>query len=311
MISPTLYIFGLFLKLAVTDENYQITPEKIVNLPPVYKKSSSPACSLAKTCQDVKVENFKILNQNVIEFPGVGNLIAESKVYHSISNQSSVVSSQTFTSEEGSFGMLTVNNDRNSLFAFLNTEDDRYFTIEKSGRDHVLIELDPEILKDETILVKDQRRRRSTSFLPQTGSFGGIEGRPIGPVRIDDRPFLNKDDFFTSMGSVIGKVIFYTTPEFRQITSNIEDYVESIVAITNNGFENSGVNIRITASKIVNSNIIETTETKDNTEKLLDTFYNLKHSRNELLDGADVAILLFPPYQECSIPTTRCSCGSV
>jgi len=321
MISPTLYIFGLFLKLAITDENYQITPEKIVNLPPVYKKSSSPACSSssAKTCQDVQVDNFKILNQNVIEFPGVGNLIAESKVYHSISNLSSVVSSQTFTSEEGSFGMLTVNNDRQSLFAFLNTEDDRYFTIEKSGRDHVLIELDREILKDETILVKDQKRRRSTSFLSQNGPFGGgIEGRPIGPIFVDDGPvfndgsqFLNNDEFFIPTGSVIGKVIFYTSPEFRQITSNIEDFVESIVAITNNGFENSGVNIRITASKIVNSNIIESTETKDNTEKLLDKFYNLKHSRNELLDGADIAILLFPPYQECSTPTTRCSCGSV
>ena len=61
----------------------------------------------------------------------------------------------------------------------------------------------------------------------------------------------------------------------------------------------------------MNSNIDETTETKDNTEKLLDKFYNLKHSRNELLDGADVAILLFPPYQECLTTTTRCSCGSV
>ena len=88
--------------------------------------------------------------------------------------------------------MVTVNNDKQSLFAFLNTEDDRYFTIEKSGRDHVLIELDREILKDETILVKDQKRRRSTSFLPQNGPIGGgIEGRPIGSVFNDGGPIFN------------------------------------------------------------------------------------------------------------------------
>lgn len=103
-----------------------------------------------KSCQEIEVKNFAIVNHTVIDFPGVDYFYSDNDYSKFISGQ---YFTQSFTADDGSIALVTSNFGKRSLSAVVNTADGRYFAIEKSSYGkHVLIEADPEAFEDEVVI---------------------------------------------------------------------------------------------------------------------------------------------------------------
>ena len=244
--------------------------EALGELSESYEESESEVCksASAKTCQDISVPNIGVINNFVMDFPGVETLYSQNNI---------IGDSRQFYSESGSYALFTSDENSRSIFGFLNTVDGRHFIIERSENDHVLIESDPKLFKDELVL--------RSRYKPITGTKQNSE---IVPARVK----------------------FYYTNEFSKQTFNIDIYAKTLVETTNIGFTNSGVRIRIVKYTVEKSDVVESDDIKTNTKKLLQKFRESKPS-SELLDGHEIAILLFPAYTECKAdPGATCSCGA-
>ena len=88
----------------------------------------------------------------------------------------------------------------------------------------------------------------------------------------------------------IRSVMFYYTPEFAVVTPNISNYLDQIVGLTNMGFENSKIPVRIYAFCHELATINEATTT--NSTLLLNSFANMKSSVEKLRNSADAAVLI-------------------
>lgn len=135
-------------------------------------------------------------------------------------------------------------------------------------------------------------------------------------------------------------VAFYYTKGFRDVESDIEGYINERLEQVNQGFRDSGVNIEAVKYKVPKCNwrgemnhpkdlrdkkyfirlstINETEELKTDAGKLLEEFKRsiednykyLTYSFTEPNYDYDIAILLFPAYEECR-GNRKCSCGAV
>jgi len=254
-----------------------IADEALGQLSGSHQESVSKVCesSSVKTCQDLSVKNLRVIKNEAMEFPGVETLYSQ---------ENQIGDSYQFTSEAGSYAIFTADEKSSSIFGFLNTKDGRHFIIEKSEIDHVLIESDAKLFEDEIVL----KNTTSNSLLVNPFLFWTTERTEMIPVRVK----------------------FYFTSEFSRQTVNVDLYVKALVEITNKGFINSGANMRIVKHTVEKSDIVESKDVKTNTEKLLQHFLQSKPIV-ELLDGHDIAILLFPAYKECKTdPEAKCNCGA-
>ena len=184
-----------------------------------------------------------------------------------------------FKNEQGDEAILTFNRENQHLFGTVNTHDGREFEIESCHNGHVFKEIDVANLE------------------PALPAKPTVKGQPLSLTRAEPR---NEDN--TTI--VTYSVMFYYTQEFEDVTADIEGFVDHIIDITNEGYINSNMPVR------VKSFCIEKATLSDATGNIHD-FPMMKGSPEATRNTADAAALLVtegcagqyldPPYP--------CYCG--
>ena len=192
---------------------------------------------------------------------------------------------------DGSSLIVTYNPASGGMSGTAFTEDGRTFVLENIGEEgHLWKEMDSEKIEN-----------------LKTGRTGN---RAMGPPKIDyvmpnhsnvnrqmDYAYYayeNTEDNDT-MAYISVKV--YYTREFARETNNVNDFVDKMLAITNQGFLNSKVPITVV------KNCIEAADLNDiyDIRKQLAAFMKLKRSYGEIKDTADSATLLTMKNDACGI----------
>merc|ERR1719244_179588 len=201
-----LLILGV-TQFAFPDENWDFIPEPFVTIPYVYKKSKLPACSgvSEKSCQEIDIENFSVVNQTIFDFPGVGFFYSDSENL----KKSGEYASQTYTADDGSTAIINTNSGKKSLSAVVITANGRYLAIEKSEKGkHVLIEGDPTQFRDETVV-------KSKSDEKKSGEAKSFNSKLIPPLT--EGKIVRQKRGTNKKAKV--RIAFYYTNGFKKVTS--------------------------------------------------------------------------------------------
>ena len=173
--------------------------------------------------------------------------------------------------------MISYNNKTNSIIGTLKTCDGRSFALEKCRDRYIFEEFDvPSFPSDD-----------------ESGSdHFEVEGlREIHPkVNVSSPP--DKQRTYS--------IMIYYTPEFLEVTPNIDDFIDQVIAETNQGYVNSL--IPITIEKLCS----EQTPFHDSDDKmaLFDQFAHFKGSYEALRNTADAATLFSVRMKNCGIAIT-------
>jgi len=208
---------------------------------------------MALLCESVQI-NTDALGVEDLELPNnitvqFSNMIpGENDGYHYMSVQAEVV--------------LTFNNKTNVLFGHVSTEDGRSYVIEDCGQEgHVFKEIDVSKL-----------------------------GEDVG-IAVNSTEHADKLDF-TNSSNRQGQISTYSvkvyyTPEFAASTSNVHRHIDRVITVTNQGYMNSRVNLRVKLHCIE----MATLHDIPNARKLLDDFTVMKGSWERVRGSADAAVL--------------------
>ena len=179
-----------------------------------------------------------------------------------------------YHNEAGDEAIITFNPTRGNMFGSLKTHDGRSYGIEKCASGHTWKEYDVASFKvDKAIILKD-REPRNREF--------------------DNLVALAEADNVTAASY---SVMFYYTPEFQAITSDIQGYIDQVLAETNQGYANSDVPFTVTHFCTEAATINDIADTGD----LIDAFANMKSSVSELRNTADAAALLVEDFNSCGV----------
>jgi len=157
--------------------------------------------------------------------------------------------------------VLTIDPNTKSLFGQVSTLDGRSFTIENCGLGtHVFKELDIASMGADIAI-------------PEEYSGQG----PIPDYRPSSRT-----------GGSTFSVKFYYTPEFKAVTPDIEGYLDQVIAVTNQGFMNTGVSLTATKHCSELATVSDGTDSMDT----FDAFRAMKGDVATLRGSADAAALM-------------------
>ena len=163
--------------------------------------------------------------------------------------------------------MFSYNKVKKHLFGNINTKDGREYEIESCHNGHVLKEIDVKNLGSES---------------PKMPSLDMAQS----PLEVDATADTTTIVTFS--------VMFYYTPEFEAETADIEGFVDQIIDITNEGFINSKIPVR------VRSFCIEKASLSDSNGNI-EAFTKMKGSPVATLNTADAATLLVTNAPYCGI----------
>ena len=166
-----------------------------------------------------------------------------------------------FKNDLGDEAILSFNEKTQHLFGTLNTHDGREFEIESCHNGHVFKEIDV------------------ASLEPALPAVPDVADQPLS--RLKRAGVMNEDNTTIETYSIM----FYYTQEFEEITADIEGFVDHIIDITNEGYINSNMPVR------VKSFCIEKASLSDATGNIHD-FRLMKGSPTATRNTADAAALL-------------------
>jgi len=172
-----------------------------------------------------------------------------------------------YSNAAGDEALITLNPTTQNMFGSLKTVSGRSFALEKCTNSHLWIEYNV------------------TSFEADISVEDNSDG--MRDREVDD---LISNDTTTD---AVYSIMFYYTPEFAQVTPDIDDFIDQALSETNQGYRNSKV--KLTAIK----HCVEEATIHDNTAKLLTAFTNMKSSTAALRNTADVAVLLVANWGLC------------
>ena len=137
-----------------------------------------------------------------------------------------------YKNKQGDEAVFSYNKLKRHLFGNINTHDWKEYEIESCHNGHVLKEIDVKNLEADKpeipILVK-----------PQSPADATVDNTTV----------------------VTFSLMFYYTPEFEAITADIEGFVDQIIDITNEGFINSEIPVRVRAFCIEKANLSDSSAT--------------------------------------------------
>ena len=190
---------------------------------------------------------------------------------------------------DGSSLIVTYNPASGGMSGTAYTKDGRTFVLENIGEEgHLWKEMDSEKIEN-----------------LKTGSIGN---RAMGPPKKDyvirnhtninrkmDYYYYAYENLEDNDTMVYISVKVYYTREFAKETNNVNEFVDKMLAITNQGFLNSKIPITVV------KNCIEAADLNDiyDIQKQLYAFMNLKKSHEEIKDTADTATLLTMNNNAC------------
>ena len=170
-----------------------------------------------------------------------------------------------YKNPQGDEGVFSYNKVKGHLFGNINTKDGREYEIESCHKGHVLKEIDVKNLGSEA-------PEMPSLDMSQSSSEAEADNTTI----------------------VTFSLMFYYTPEFEAVTADIEGFVDQIIDITNEGFINSEIPVRVKAFCIEKASLTDSTGT-------LGAFAEMKGSRIATLNTADAATLLVTRAPYCGV----------
>ena len=235
--------------------------------------NSSNTRSFSVCCQDFNLLSCSqanidpaVLGQTTLALPNGLTL--------TFSNMVEGSSTGYYYSGQGGDAVISYNPDTGSMFAHASTYNGDSFVLEGCGDEgHVWKQID-------------------------VASLGDDEGVPLEEVGNDGVNGELHQRLVTDNTTVITySVKFYYTPQFQAVTPDIEGFVDSVVAETNQGYINSQVPIRV--SKLCTE--LATINDESSARTVLSKFRTMKSSVAELRDTADAAALLVNNFGSCGI----------
>jgi len=185
-----------------------------------------------------------------------------------------------YKNKEGDEAILSINQDNTGVFGSLKFIDGRSLAIEHCGDGHVLKEYDVSRFKEDTLIA-------DTDYV------------------VDDDEASN--DFFVDNTTLVTySVMFYYTPEFASVTTDIVGYIDQVLDETNQGYEQSGVPVRVTRFCVEAATINDIEDTSD----FLSAFRNMKADVTALKNTADAAALLALDFNSCGVAYLNTVTGS-
>ena len=179
---------------------------------------------------------------------------------------------RVYNTDNGDEAIISYNNQTGNLIGTLKTHDGRSFALEKCKKSYIF------------------QQFNVTSF-------------PNDEV-IDEGDFMKADVMPDSLpksrsikGSYTYSIMFYYTAEFAAATPNIEDFIDQMIAETNQGYANS--EIPITATKLCQE--LATVPDQTDARALLREFKQMKGTVSELRNTADAAALLSVDISHCGM----------
>ena len=233
------------------------------------RRSSSEVCCRGKnllTCQDAFVDPAILNTKESITLAGI--------VVDHVSNIAP--NGRVYTNSDGDEAIVTYNPTTGNVFGTFKTSTGKSFAIEKCGGGYTWIEFDV------------------VSFKPDTAIRSRARSRGVFDFKADQLQAKSAADNVTASTY---SVMFYYTPEFAAITSDIPGFIDQVLAETNQGYANSGVPLTVTRFCIEAATINDIQDTST----FLSAFTNMKNSISELRNSADAAVLLSVDFNSCGV----------
>lgn len=171
-----------------------------------------------------------------------------------------------YKNKKGDEAVFSYNKIKRHLFGNINTNDGREYEIESCHNGHVLKEIDVKNLGSES---------------PKMPRFAQTQS-----------PKIEATADTTTI--VTFSVMFYYTQEFEAGTADIEGFVDQIIDITNEGFINSKIPVRVRSFCIEKASLTDSTGD-------IEAFTRMKGSPVATLNTADAATLLVTNAPYCGI----------
>ena len=164
----------------------------------------------ARTCFNVDMNPDVILSADEITFD---------KITLTFSN-SIPPCARVYNTESGDEAIISFNNRTGSIIGTLKTRDGRSFALEKCNKGHIFQEFNVTSFPTDEVIEESEF----------------IEADVI-PDRLRSRSTKNSYSY---------SMMFYYTEKFANVTPNIAEFIDHIIAETNQGYAHSEVNITVT-----------------------------------------------------------------
>jgi len=239
----------------------EVSNGDFLSFPKTTSRSSELCCNddHLLTCTEVEFDPENLSNEN-IQLMGIDFFFDDEIEPHGFVYKNSL----------GDEAIIDYHEDTGNLFGSINTHEGRSFSIEKCKDVHLWKEFDVENFE----LNMPER-------IPNSGN-ASMASR----AWIEDR---------TTIATY--SVMIYYTPEFAEVTADIEGWVDLVLEEANEGYKNSKIPIRVKKFCIEKATISD----KDS---ILKNFKVMKGSAAATRNTADAAVLF---SKDC--PSTTCFCG--
>ena len=175
---------------------------------------------------------------------------------------------RVYQTEAGDEAIISRNNQTGSIIGTLKTHDGRSFALEKCNDSYIFQQFNVASFPTDEVI--DEGDFDPTLIVaPDTRSGSGYNY----------------------------SIMFYYTAEFAAVTSNIGDFIDQVIAETNQGYANS--RIPITATKLCQE--LATVPDQTDARALLREFKQMKGTVSELRNTADAAALLSVDISHCGM----------
>ena len=228
-------------------------------------RSLEPCCDSdhVLSCVNVEVNPDILLSQDNISISNVTLAFSNLIPPHA----------RVYKTEAGDEAIISYNPRTGGIIGTLHTHDGHAFALEKCGNSYIFEEFDLE------------------SF---PADEGVVDGHGVDTVELDlEERQMNIDHM--RQGQKSFSVMFYYTPEFAAATPNIEDFIDQVIAETNQGYANS--RIPVTVTKLCQ----ELATVSDTSTNLLGDFSKMKGTAAALRNTADAAALLALDLPYCGV----------
>ena len=241
--------------------------KELLGFPRAEVRSSQACCDEknVKSCLNIQVDASIVGDDERITIYGIDLDFSNTVDPHGFVYKNSL----------GDEAVISIDSSTKNVFGSMKTHDGRSFSIEKCSTGHVWKEYD-------------------------VSSFGTDDVVPFPGDSTDPDKFAARyarQGVEDNSTIVTYSVMFYYTPEFASITSDIAGYIDQVIAETNQGYENSGIPVRVSRFCIEAATINDIADTGD----FISAFANMKGSSTALRNSADSAALLAKDFNSCGV----------
>ena len=235
-----------------------LAAKDLFTIPSPLSRSLEPCCDSdhVLSCVDVEVDPEVLLSEDDISINGVDLVFSNFIPPHA----------RTYKTAAGDEAVVSFNEETGSITGTLHTGEGRAFALERCVDSYIFEEFDMDSFpKDKATVVYGADEENGEVFSNNT-------------VRSEANTY---------------SIMFYYTPEFAAATPKIEDFIDQVIADTNQGYANSKIDI--TATKFCQE-LATISEATTSDEDMLEAFTDMKgtgwEGRKALRNTADAAHLL-------------------